>query len=77
MQVALSDFYPEYRLVAYATAETPRQRAEVLNRLHQHIIDVFNEFGVQITSPHFTQEPATSHVVPQAKWHAAPAEEQP
>jgi small-conductance mechanosensitive channel len=26
MQVALTDFYPEYRLVAYVTAEAPRQR---------------------------------------------------
>lgn len=73
MQVALSDFYPEYRLVAYATAETPRQRAEVLNRLHQQIIDVFNEYEVQITSPHFVQEPANSHVIPKEEWHRAPA----
>jgi small-conductance mechanosensitive channel len=73
MQIGLSDFYPEYRLVAYATVETPRQRAEVLNRLHQQLIDVFNEYGVSITSPHFTQEPATSHVIPKENWHAAPA----
>ena len=73
MQIGLSDFYPEYRLVAYATVETPRQRAEVLNRLHQQLIDVFNEYGVAITSPHFTQEPATSHVIPKENWHAAPA----
>jgi small-conductance mechanosensitive channel len=73
MQIGLSDFYPEYRLVAYATVETPRQRAEVLNRLHQQLIDVFNEYGVPITSPHFTQEPATSHVIPKENWHAAPA----
>jgi small-conductance mechanosensitive channel len=73
MQVALTDFYPEYRLVAYASAETPRQRAEVLNRLHQHIIDVFNEYEVQITSPHFMQEPQTPHVIPKDEWHKAPA----
>lgn len=73
MQIGLSDFYVEYRLVAYATVETPRRRAEVLNQLHQHIVDVFNEFGVQITSPHFTQEPATPHVIPKEQWHPAPA----
>jgi len=72
-QVALTDFYPEYRLVAYVTAEAPRQRAEVLNRLHQNIIDVFNEYGVQITSPHFVQEPASPHIVPKEEWHRAPA----
>ncbi|WP_332856374.1 mechanosensitive ion channel family protein [Duganella sp. S19_KUP01_CR8] len=73
MQIGLSDFYPEYRLVAYATVETPRRRAEVLNQLHQQIIDVFNEYGVAITSPHFTQEPATPHVIPKENWHPAPA----
>jgi small-conductance mechanosensitive channel len=73
MQIGLSDFYPEYRLVAYSTVETPRRRADVLNQLHQQIIDVFNEYGVAITSPHFTQEPATSHVIPKENWHAAPA----
>jgi len=73
MQIGLSDFYVEYRLVAYATVETPRRRAEVLNQLHQHIVDVFNEFGVQITSPHFTQEPAVPHVIPKEQWHPAPA----
>ncbi len=73
MQTGLSDFYPEYRLVAYATVETPRRRAEVLNQLHQQIIDVFNEYGVAITSPHFTQEPATPHVIPKENWHPAPA----
>jgi small-conductance mechanosensitive channel len=73
MQVALSDFYIEYRLVAYATVETPRRRAEVLNRLHQRIVDVFNEFGVQITSPHYQREPAAPHVIPKEQWYAAPA----
>ncbi|GJJ03449.1 mechanosensitive ion channel protein MscS [Duganella rhizosphaerae] len=73
MQIGLSDFYPEYRLVAYATVETPRRRADVLNQLHQQIIDVFNEYGVAITSPHFTQEPATPHVIPKENWHPAPA----
>ncbi|WP_432377376.1 mechanosensitive ion channel family protein [Duganella sp. P38] len=73
VQVALSDFYTEYRLVAYAGAESPRQRAEVLNQLHQNIIDIFHEYGVQITSPHYIQEPATSHVIPKEKWYAAPA----
>jgi small-conductance mechanosensitive channel len=74
MQVALSDFYIEYRLVAYANAATPRQRAQVLNQLHQHIGDVFNEYGVQITSPHYVQEPATSHVLPPSEWRRAPAQ---
>ncbi|RZT10864.1 Mechanosensitive ion channel [Duganella sp. CF402] len=73
VQTALTDFYPAYRLVAYVTAEAPRQRADVLNRLHQNIIDVFNEYGVQMTSPHFMQEPPSPHVIPKEEWHRAPA----
>ncbi|MNN69618.1 hypothetical protein D3C81_1854240 [compost metagenome] len=63
----------QYRLVAYASAEVPRQRAEVLNRLHQNIIDVFNEFDVQITSPHYIDDPKESQVVPPEEWFRAPA----
>ncbi|MBJ7312031.1 mechanosensitive ion channel [Rugamonas sp. CCM 8940] len=73
MQLALSDFYVEYRLVAYATVQTPRQRADVLNQLHQHIVDVFNEYGVQIMSPHYQRDTPQPQVVPQEQWHLAPA----
>ncbi|NRR31826.1 mechanosensitive ion channel [Oxalobacteraceae bacterium] len=73
MQVALQDYYVEYRLVAYATVQTPRRRAEVLNRLHQQVVDVFNEFNVQIMSPHYISDPAEPQVVPKAQWHMAPA----
>ncbi|MNL78436.1 hypothetical protein D3C87_2048170 [compost metagenome] len=73
MQVALHDYYVEYRLVAYAKAESPRKRVEVLNQLHQHIIDVFNEFGVQMMSPHYMADPPAPMVVPKQDWHLAPA----
>ncbi|MBB5607420.1 MULTISPECIES: mechanosensitive ion channel family protein [unclassified Janthinobacterium] len=73
MQLALHDYYVQYRLVAYASAEVPRQRAEVLNRLHQNIIDVFNEFEVQITSPHYIADPEESQVLPREEWFRAPA----
>ncbi len=75
MQTALSDFYIEYKLVVYATVETPRSRVEALNQLHQNIVDVFNAHGVQLLSPHFMQEPAQSHVVPREKWFTAPAKQ--
>jgi len=73
IQTALPDFYAEYRLVVASTAQAPGQRVQVLNELHQHILDVFNEFGVAITSPHFVQEPLHSHVVPRDQWYRAPA----
>nr|WP_315198317.1 mechanosensitive ion channel family protein [uncultured Aquabacterium sp.] len=72
-QTALSDYYPEYRLVAQAVPSLPRPRAEVLSSLHSHIQDVFNEHGVQIMSPHYVLDPHEPKVVPKARWFAAPA----
>jgi small-conductance mechanosensitive channel len=57
-QVALSDFYPEYRLVCQAVPDQPRPRAEVMSLLHANVQDVFNEHGVQIMSPHYLGDPA-------------------
>jgi small-conductance mechanosensitive channel len=72
-QTALSDFYVEYRLVCQAIPSEPRPRAEVLSNLHANILDVFNEHGVQIMSPHYFGDPATEKVVPKQRWYAAPA----
>jgi small-conductance mechanosensitive channel len=72
-QIALSDFYPEYRLVCQAVPGQPQPRAEVLSALHAHIQDVFNEYGVQIMSPHYLGDPATAKVVPRAAIYSAPA----
>jgi small-conductance mechanosensitive channel len=63
-QTALTDFYPEYRLVCQAVPEAPRPRAEVLDALHAHIQDVFAERGVQIMSPHYLGDPAEAKVPP-------------
>ena len=76
-QTALSDFYPEYRLVCQAIPAAPRPRAEVLTALHANIQDVFNEYGVQIMSPHYLGDPAGAKVVPPEDWHRAPASPAP
>jgi small-conductance mechanosensitive channel len=72
-QTALSDFYPEYRLVAQAIPSQPRPRAVLLSELHGNIQDVFNEYGVQIMSPHYLGDPNQEKWVPRDKWFAAPA----
>lgn len=74
-QTGLSDFYPEYRLVAQAVPSAPRPRAELLSLLHANIQDVFNEYGVQIMSPHYLGDPVQEKWVPRDKWFAAPARE--
>ncbi|MDH5264840.1 MAG: mechanosensitive ion channel family protein [Betaproteobacteria bacterium] len=72
-QTGLTDFYPEYRLVAQASPSRPLPRAIVMSELHANIQDVFNEHGVQIMSPHYLGDPAEAKVVPPAKWYPAPA----
>jgi small-conductance mechanosensitive channel len=71
LQKQLSDFYVEYEL--RVALDNPSQRQGVLSRLHAHIQDVFNEYGVQIMSPHYEADPAQPVVVPKAKWHEPPA----
>jgi small-conductance mechanosensitive channel len=73
MKTALSDFYAEYRLIAYATPTLPMPRAEALSHLHGNIVDVFNEYGVQMMSPHYLGDPAHEKVVPKSRWYDAPA----
>ncbi len=64
LQTALSDFYVEYRLVAFSDLAHPGQRADMLSALHGHIQDVFDENGVRIMSPHYLSDPAWAHAVP-------------
>ncbi len=72
-QTALADFYVAYRLICYAEPRQPHKRAALLSALHANIQDVFNEYGVQIMSPHYVADPPDAQVVPKAKWFAPPA----
>ncbi|MGE0639782.1 MAG: mechanosensitive ion channel family protein [Thermoanaerobaculia bacterium] len=70
LQRALSDFYVEYDLVVEVELE---RRATVVSALHGAIQDQFNEYGVQILSPHFLSQPERSVVVPKERWNTPPA----
>jgi small-conductance mechanosensitive channel len=72
-QTALSDFYPEYRLVCNATPTQPRPRAMALSDLHANIQDAFNKYGVQIMSPHYMHDPNSEKIVSEQRKYAAPA----
>ena len=73
-RLALSDYYPEYRLVCQAIPTAPRFPVpRSLTALHANIQDVFNEYGVQIMSPHYMGDPAVEKVVAEKDWYAAPA----
>jgi hypothetical protein len=41
--------------------------------LHRKILDVFNEYGVQIMTPAYEGDPETPKVVSPRDWYVAPA----
>lgn len=74
-QRALGDFYVDYELCA--ALEDATKRVPTLTALHANILDAFNEYGVQITSPNYEDDPKDVKVVPREQWFAAPARRKP
>jgi small-conductance mechanosensitive channel len=70
-QRKLDDFYVEYMLMVHV--DQPAQRPFILSALHANIQDAFNEYGVQIMSPHFEIQPEKTVFVPRDQWRPAPA----
>ncbi|WP_053077763.1 mechanosensitive ion channel family protein [Burkholderia cepacia] len=71
LQTSLSDYYIEYQLVV--PIDRPELHPRVQSDLHANIVDVFNEYGVQIMSPHFRGQPDMAVVVPPENWYPEPA----
>ena len=67
----LGDFAVTYELNLFCT-ETKAMVA-LYTSMHRHILDVFNEYGVQIMTPAYEGDPAEPKVVPPAEWYTAPA----
>lgn len=72
---ALEDFYVRYRLLV--SLVDPAARDLTLDRLHASILDLFNQYGVQIMSPNYETDTATPKVVPPEHWYAPPARPDP
>ncbi|WP_266180875.1 mechanosensitive ion channel family protein [Dyella humicola] len=71
LQTALSDYYVEY-LLNVGTLH-PSIYKDTLSELHRNIQDAFNEFGVQIMSPHFRRQPDEKVWSPAEHWYDPPA----
>ncbi|HYN41278.1 MAG TPA: mechanosensitive ion channel domain-containing protein [Thermoanaerobaculia bacterium] len=74
-QRSLTDFYVDYEVCAYL--EDALARVPTLTALHSNILDVFNEYGVQITSPNYEADPEGAKIVPRDQWFAAPSRRRP
>jgi len=68
---ALGDFCVTYEINAFC------EDAQAMNRLytelHRNILDLFNEYGVQIMTPAYEGDPEQPKVVPREQWYATPA----
>jgi hypothetical protein len=53
--------------------DNPAEMARLYTGLHQSILDVFNEYGVQIMTPAYEGDPEQPKVVPKDQWWTAPA----
>jgi small-conductance mechanosensitive channel len=71
LQKTLGDFSISYELNAYI--DQPLAMYQLYTALHRSILDVFNEYGVQIMTPAYVADPAEPKIVPKERWVAAPA----
>jgi small-conductance mechanosensitive channel len=71
LQKALGDFAVTYEINAYCDDAQAMNR--LYTRLYQNILDVFNEYGVQIMTPAYEGDPEQPKIVPKDQWYAAPA----
>jgi small-conductance mechanosensitive channel len=68
---SLGDFAVNYELNVHCGE--PSRMMPLYTELHRHILDVFNEYGVQIMTPNYDSDPADLKLVPKEQWYAAPA----
>lgn len=71
MHQKLGDFCVDYEINAYCN--DAHAMSGLYNTLHRNILDVFNEYGVQIMTPAYEGDPAAPKLVPREQWYAAPA----
>jgi small-conductance mechanosensitive channel len=72
LQTSLAPFSVTYEINVYCdTAVGMRKR---YSELHRNILDVFNEYGVQIMVPAYETDPKQRKVVPRERWYAEPAQ---
>jgi small-conductance mechanosensitive channel len=75
LQKKLGVFAVDYEINAYC--DDPRIMFPLYSVLHRNILDVFNEYGVQIMTPAYEGDPEQPKVVPQERWFIAPADGAP
>jgi len=71
MHKTLGDFCVIYEINAFCDDSHAMDR--LYTELHRNILDLFNEYGVQIMTPAYEGDPEQPKIVPREQWYAAPA----
>ena len=72
MEKELGEFAITYEINAYC--DNPQAMERLYAALYASILDVFNEYGVQIMTPAYIADPPQAKIVPRDQWYAAPAQ---
>ena len=71
LQKGLGPFSVTYEINVYC--DNAKAIAATYTALHRNVLDIFNEYGVQIMTPAYEHDPDAPKVVPKEQWFNAPA----
>jgi small-conductance mechanosensitive channel len=69
----LGDFAVSYEINVYC--DNAQAMGQIYTDLHRNILDIFNEYEVQIMTPAYEGDPEKPKVVPKGEWFSAPAKD--
>ena len=72
LQQSLGDYAVTYQLNVFC--DKPGEMFKLYTELHRNVLDVFNEYNIQIMTPSYVLDSAQPKVVPKEQWFAKPAE---
>jgi small-conductance mechanosensitive channel len=72
LQQSLGDYAVNYELNVYC--DQPSEMYRLYTELHRSVLDVFNEYNVQIMTPSYIADPAQPKLVPKDHWFEKPAQ---
>jgi small-conductance mechanosensitive channel len=75
LQQFLGDYAVNYELNVYC--HKPSEMFRLYTGLHHSVLDVFNEYNVQIMTPSYIVDPAQPKVVPREHWFEKPLKRTP
>ncbi len=73
LQMELRDFSVTYEINVFC--DKPHSILAFKTALHRNILDVFNEYGIQVMVPAYEGDPDQPKIVPKERWYAAPAKD--